>query len=185
MVKKLPAVQETQVQNLGQEDLLERKWKSTPVSLPGKFHGQGAWQATVHGIAKSQTRLSGFFFLSFSSFLPSFFPWNIIHKLYAVIHIVKSFRVVNEAEVDIFLEFPCSFYDPTDTGNLTFGSSAFSKSSLYIWKFLVHILLKRSLKDFEHYLPSMWNECNCEVIGTFFVIALLWDWNENGPFPVL
>ena len=75
------------------------------------------------------------------------------------------------------------FYDPTDTGNLISGSSAFSKSNLYIWKFLVHILLKPSLKDFEHYLPCMWNECSCAVVWTFFGIAFLW--NENWPFPVL
>ena len=74
---------------------------------------------------------------------------------FAVIHTVKSFSIVNEAEVDVFLECPCSFYDPTDMGNLTSGSSAFSKFSLYIWKFLVHILLKSSLKDFERYLASM------------------------------
>jgi len=66
-----------------------------------------------------------------------------------VIHTVKDFSVVNEAEVDVFLEFPYFFYDPTDGGNLISGSSAFSKSSLYIWKFLVHILLKPSLKYFE------------------------------------
>ena len=153
-------------------------WKIPWTEEPGRLQSMGLQRVRHDWVAFS-------FFLFLSSFLPSFFPWNIIHKLYVVIHIVKGFRVVNEAEVDIFLEFPCSFYDPTDIGNLTFGSSAFSKSSLYIWKFLVHILLKRSLKDFEHYLPSMWNECNCEVVWTFFVIALLWDWNENGPFPVL
>ena len=77
-----------------------------------------------------------------------------------VIHAVKHFNIVNEAEVDIFLELSCFFYDPTDVGNLISGSSAFSKSSLYIWNFSFHILLKPSLKDFEHYLDSMWNECN-------------------------
>ena len=60
-----------------------------------------------------------------------------------------------------------------------------SKSSLYIWKFSVHILLKPSLKDFEYYLASMWNEHSCAVVWTFFGIALLWDWNENWSFPVL
>ena len=67
-----------------------------------------------------------------------------------MIHTVKGFNIVNEAEVDAFLEFSCFFYDPVDVGNLISGSSAFSKSSLYIWKLLVHILLKPSLKDFEH-----------------------------------
>ena len=74
---------------------------------------------------------------------------------FVVVHIVKSFIIVNEAEVDVFLEFSCFFYDPTDVGNLISSSSAFSKSSLYIWKFLVHVLLKPHLKDFEHYLASM------------------------------
>ena len=69
-----------------------------------------------------------------------------------MIHTVKGFSVVNEAEVDDFLEFPCFLYDPVYVGYLTSGSSAFSKSKLYIWKFSVHVLLKPSLKDFEHYL---------------------------------
>ena len=87
---------------------------------------------------------------------------------FVVIHTVK-------AEVDVFLEFSCFFYDPTDVCNLISGSSAFSKSSLYVWKFLVHVLLKPSLKDFEHYLISMWNECSYTVIWTFSGITLLWD----------
>ena len=70
----------------------------------------------------------------------------------------KGFRVINEAEVDIFLEFPCFLHDPTNVGNLISGSSAFSKSTLNIWKFLIHILL--ACKDFEHYFASMWSECN-------------------------
>ena len=74
---------------------------------------------------------------------------------FAVIHTVKGFSVVNKAEVDFFLEFPCFFYDPAYVGNLISGSSAFSKSRLYIWNFLVHILLNPSLKDFEYYLASM------------------------------
>ena len=72
-----------------------------------------------------------------------------------VIHAVKGFSVVNEAEVDVFLEFSCFFYDPANVGNLISSSSAFSKSSSYIWKFSVHVLLKPSLEDFEHYLASM------------------------------
>ena len=77
------------------------------------------------------------------------FPWLV------VIHTVKGFGVVNKAEVDVFLEFSCFFDDPADVGNLISGSSAFSKSSSNIWKFSVHILLKTSLKDFEHYLASI------------------------------
>ena len=72
-----------------------------------------------------------------------------------VIHTIKGFGVVNEAEVVVFLEFSCFLCDPTDVGNLICDSSAFSKSSLHIWKFSVHVLLKPSLKDFEHYLASM------------------------------
>ena len=70
---------------------------------------------------------------------------------FVVIHIVKGFNTVNEAEVDVFLEFCCFFYDPADVGNLISGSSAISKSSLNIWKFSVHILLKPTLENFEHY----------------------------------
>ena len=102
-----------------------------------------------------------------------------------VIHRVKGFVIVNKAEVDVFLELSCFFDDPTDVGNLISGSSAFSKSSLNIWKFTVHILLKPGLENFEHYFASVWDECNCEVVWTFFGIAFLWDWNENWPFPVL
>ena len=78
-----------------------------------------------------------------------------------------------------FLEFSCFPYDPTNVGNSISGSSAFFKPSLYIWKFSVHILLKSSLKNFEHYLASMWNELKCMVVWAFFGIALLWDWNQT------
>ena len=104
---------------------------------------------------------------------------------FVVIHTIKGFGVGQEAEIDVFLEFVLFFYDPVYVCNLISGSSAFSKSSLFIWKFLVHVVLKSSLKDFEIYLVSMWNEDHCMVIWTFFGIALLWDWNENWPFPVL
>ena len=73
---------------------------------------------------------------------------------FVVIHKVEGFSIVNEAEVDVFIEFPC-FYVPADVGNLISDSSAFSKSSLYIWKSLVHVLLKPSMKNFEHNLTSM------------------------------
>ena len=74
---------------------------------------------------------------------------------FVVIYTVKGFSIVNEAEVDVFLEFSCLFYDPTNVSNLISGSSAFSKSSLYTGKFLVHVLLNPSLKNFEHYFASM------------------------------
>ena len=102
-----------------------------------------------------------------------------------VIHTVKCFGIANKAEVYVFLELTCFFDDLTDVGNLPSGSSAFSKSSLNIWKFMVHILLKPGLGNFEHYFASMWDKCSCALDGTFFGIAFLWDWNENWPFPVL
>ena len=104
---------------------------------------------------------------------------------FVVIHTVKGFNVVNEAEVDAFLELSCFVDDPTDVGNLISGSSAFSISSLNFWNFLVHILLKPSLESFEHYLTSMWNESNCAVVWTFFGTAFVWDCNDNWPFPAL
>ena len=104
---------------------------------------------------------------------------------FVVIHTVKVFDIVNEAEVDIFLELSCFFDDPMDFGNLISGFSAISKSSLNIWKFSVHVLLEPCLENFEHYFANVWHECNCGVVWTFFGIAVLWDWNENWPFPVL
>ena len=83
---------------------------------------------------------------------------------FVVIHTVKVFSVVNEAEVDVFLKFPFFLYDPADVGNLISGSSVFSKPSFAIWKFTVHVLLKPNLKDFERNLSSMWNECNCPEV---------------------
>ena len=96
---------------------------------------------------------------------------------FVVIHTVKGFSIVNKAEVDVFLELSCFFYDQTDVGNLISSSSAFSTFCLNIWKFSVHVLLKPSLENFEHYFASVWDECNCVVVWTFFGIALLWDWN--------
>ena len=74
---------------------------------------------------------------------------------FAVIHTVKGFGVVNEAEADVFLELSCFFSDPMDIGNLNSGSSAFLKSSLNICKFTVHLLLKPGLENFEHYFTSV------------------------------
>ena len=104
---------------------------------------------------------------------------------FIVIHIVKVCGIVNKAEVDVFLEVSHFFNDSTDVGNLISGSSAFSKSSLNIWKFMVHVLLKPDLESFEHNFASMWDEHNCVVVWAFFGIAFLWGWNENWPFPVL
>ena len=104
---------------------------------------------------------------------------------FVVIHTVKGFAIVNKTEVDVFLELFCFFNDLTDVSNLISGSSAFFKSSLNIWKFTVHLLLKPGLENFEHYFASVWDEYNCAVVWTFYGIAFLWDWNENWSFPVL
>ena len=74
---------------------------------------------------------------------------------FIVIHTVKGFGIVNKAEIDVFLELSCFFSDPMDVGNLISGSSAFSKTSLNVWKFTVHILLKPGLENFEHYFASV------------------------------
>ena len=74
---------------------------------------------------------------------------------FVVIHTVKGFGIVNKAEIDVFLKLSCSFDDPTDVGNLISGSSTFSKSSLNIWKFTVHVLLKPGVKNFENYFASV------------------------------
>ena len=104
---------------------------------------------------------------------------------FVVTHTIKGFGIVNKAEVDVFLELSCFFDDPAYVGSLISGSSVFSKTSLNIRKFTVHILLKPGLENFEHYFTSMWDECNCAVVWAFFGIAFLCDWNKNWPFPVL
>ena len=88
---------------------------------------------------------------------------------FVVIHTVKGFSVVNEAEVDVFLEFSSFFYDPTDVGNLISGSSAFSKSSWNIWKFLVHILVKTSLENT--------GVCVCVCVCVFFFLTIFFKNN--------
>ena len=74
---------------------------------------------------------------------------------FVVIHTVKGFGIINKAEIDVFLELSCFFDDPADVGNLISGSSAFSKTSLNVWKLAVHVLLKPGLENFEHYFSSM------------------------------
>jgi len=104
---------------------------------------------------------------------------------FIVIHTVKGFGIFNKAEIDVFLELSCFFHEAAYVGNLVSGSSAFSKTSLNIWKFTVHILLKPGLENFERYFTSVSDECNCVVVCAFFGTAFLRDWNENWPFPVL
>ena len=105
---------------------------------------------------------------------------------FAVIHTVKGFSIVNKAEIDGFLELSCFFHDPAGVGNLISGSSAFSISSFYIWNFLVHVLLKPSLKDFDHYLVSMWDERNYTVVWTFLwhCLSLELEWKLTFSSPV-
>ena len=83
---------------------------------------------------------------------------------FVVIHTLKGSGIVNKVEVDVFLKLSCFFNDPTDVGSLISGSSAVSKSSLNIWKFMVHVLLKPGLENFEHYLTSLSDECNCTAV---------------------
>ena len=107
---------------------------------------------------------------------------------FVVIHTVEGFRIVNEAEVDVFLKFPYFFYDPADVGNLISDSSAFSKSSLYAWTFSVHVLLKPTLKDFECYLVSMWNEYSSVVVWTIIwhcpSVGLDWELTFSSPVAI-
>ena len=102
-----------------------------------------------------------------------------------VIHTVKGFGIVNKAEIDVFLKCSWFFNIPMDVGNLISGFSASSKTSLSIWKFMVLVLLKPNLENFEHYYTIPWDECNCVVDCTLFGTAFLWNQNENWPFPVL
>ena len=89
--------------------------------------------------------------------------------LFIMIHTFKGFGIVNKAEKDVFLELSCFFDDPAGVGDMISGSSVFSKASLNIRKFTVHVLLKPGLENFEHYFTSMWDECNCAV-----VLSILW-----------
>ena len=104
--------------------------------------------------------------------------FRIIHSLFWSTQ--SKALAVNEAEIDVFLELSCFFDDPADVGNLISGSSAFSKTTLNIWKFMVHILLKPGLENCEHYFTSVWDECSCAVVWAFFGIGM-----KTWPFPVL
>ena len=104
---------------------------------------------------------------------------------FVVIHTVTGFGIVDKAEVDVLIELSCFLDDPPDVGNLISGSSGFSNFSFNIWNFTAHVLLKPGLENFEHYFASMWDECNCMVVWTFFGIAFLWDCYKNWPFPIL
>ena len=92
---------------------------------------------------------------------------------FIVIHTVKGLGIVNKAENDVFLELSYFFDDPEDVGNLISGSSAFSKTSLNIWKFTAHVLLKPGLENFKHYFTSVWDECNCAVVWASLALPFL------------
>ena len=101
--------------------------------------------------------------------------WRIFQ--FVVIHTFKGFGVVNKAEVDVFLELSCFFYDPVVVSNLISGSPAFSKSSLNIWKFSVHVLLKPCLENFESYFASVWDGCNCGSLSILWhCLSLGLEW---------
>ena len=93
-----------------------------------------------------------------------------------MIHMVKGFAIVDATKRDAFLKFPCFLYNSANVGTLI---SSFSKPSLDIWKFLVHIMLKPSMQDFKYDLTNMGDECNCPMISTFFDTTLLGDWDED------
>ena len=103
---------------------------------------------------------------------------------FVMIHTVKGFSVVDETEVDVFLEFPCFLYNPAIVSNLISRFSVFSKHSLDIWKFLVPIMLKPSMQDIKYDLPSMGDGCNCPVAWTVFSLPC-WELGWGLTFPVL
>ena len=98
---------------------------------------------------------------------------------FVMIHTVKGFSVLDETEVSVFLEFPCFLYDPANSGNLLSDSSAFTKPSLHICKFLVCIMLKPSRQDFKYDLTSLGDECNFPMVRTFFSTTLLGNQDED------
>jgi len=100
-------------------------------------------------------------------------------KSFPQFHTAKGFKVVNETEIDVFLKSPCFLDNPANVGNLISSSSSFSKPILDIWKFLVPMMLKPSMKDFKHDLTSMGNECNCLMVSAFFGTTLLGNWDED------
>ena len=134
-VKHLSTMRETQVRSLGWEDPLEKAMAIHSSTI--------AWK-----IPCAERSLVGYS------------PWgrkesDTTERLHSLTHTVKGFGVVNKAEVDVFLELSCFFNDLTDVGNLFSGSSAFSKTNLNIWKFIVHVMLKLGLENFEHYYTIM------------------------------
>ena len=155
------------------------KWKSScSVISDSATPGTAAYQALPPLGFSRQEYWSGLPLLSLQE-ADQVVPYSHLFKNFLefiLTHTVKGFGIVNKAEVHVFLELSCFFDDPTDFGNLISGSSAFSKSSLHIWKFMVHILLKPGLESFEHYFTSVWDECsrehNCNVSGNVYFCSL-------------
>ena len=104
---------------------------------------------------------------------------------FIVIHTVKGFGTVDKAKIDVSLELSCFFDDPVDVGNLISGSSAFSKTSLNIWKFTVHVMLKPGLENFENYFTSVWDKCNSagsmNILQHFLSLGLEWKLTFSSP----
>ena len=98
---------------------------------------------------------------------------------FIMIHAVKGFSVVDETDIDVFLKSPCFPYNPVNVGYLISSSSSFSKPSLDIWKFLVHIMLKPSMQDFKYDLTRMGDQYNCLMVSAFFGTTLLGNWDED------
>ena len=160
-------------------------WERLKAGGEGADRGWDGWMASPTWWTWVWASSGNWWWTGKPSMVQSIGSQRVGHEWATELNIVKSFGIINKAEVDVFLEFSCFFNDPMDVGHSISGSSAFSKSSLSIWKFLVHIPLKPGLENFEHYFASMWDECNCTVVWTFFGIAFLWNWNEYWPFPVL
>ena len=104
---------------------------------------------------------------------------------FTLIHTVKGFGIVNKVEINIFMELSWFSHDPADVGNLISDSSVFFITSLKIWNFTIHILLKPALEYFKNYFTGMWHEWNCVVVWAFFGVVFLGDWSENWSFPAL
>ena len=139
------------------------KWSGIPIS----------WRIFHSLLWTAQSRALGL--TGLISFLSKGLSWVFSNTT------LKSFGLVNKAEVDVFLDFSCFFDDPTDVGNLTSGSSAFSTSNLNIWKFSVHVPLKPGLENFEHYFGSMWDEYNSAVVWHCLSWWLEWKLTFSSP----
>ena len=141
-----------------------------PVHCPRPILTVASWPA--YRFLKSQVRWSG---------IP--ISWRIFQ--FVVIPRVKGFGIVNKAEIDVFSGTLLLFRWSNRCWQFDLWFLCVSESSLNIWKFMVHVLLKPGLENFEHYFASVWDACNCAVVWAFFGTAFLWDWNENWSFPVL